>query len=61
MKVTLAALAMLSLTAASAGAQANSDPDKIVANGGVHVPGWTGRIDPRAATQGRKITEASFT
>ena len=61
MKVTLAALAMLSLTASSAGAQANSDPDKIVANGGVHVAGWTGRIDPRAATQGRKITEASFT
>jgi len=61
MKVTLAALAMLSITTVSAGAQANSDPDKLVANGGVHVPGWTGRLDPRPAAQGRKITEALFT
>jgi hypothetical protein len=60
MKVTLAALTMLSIVAASAGAQANSDPDKVIANGGVHVDGWTGRVDPRAATQGRKITEAVF-
>jgi hypothetical protein len=60
MKVTLAALAMLSIAGASVGAQANSDPDKLVANGGVHVAGWTGRVDPRAATQGRKITDAVF-
>ena len=60
MKLTLAALAMLSVSATSLAAQANSDPDKVVANGGVHVAGWTGRIDPRAATQGRKITDAVF-
>lgn len=38
----------------------NADPDKVVANGGVRVPGWTGRVDPRAASQGAMITQASF-
>jgi hypothetical protein len=37
-----------------------SDPDKLVTDGGVKVPGWTGRIDPQAAARGRKITEAKF-
>ena len=60
MKVTLAAFAMISVAGAQLGAQASSDPDKLVANGGVHVAGWTGRIDPRAASQGRKITDAVF-
>jgi len=61
MKVTLAAVTMIALTGTALGAQANnSDPDKIVADGGVRVAGWTGRIDPRAAAQGRKITEAKF-
>jgi hypothetical protein len=61
MKVTLAAVTMLALTGATLGAQAkNSDPDKIVADGGVRVAGWTGRLDPRPASQGRKITEAKF-
>jgi hypothetical protein len=60
MRVAYAATAMLVLSAATLSAQANSDPDKIVADGGVKVPGWTGRIDPRAASQGRKITEAKF-
>lgn len=61
MKVALVSAAMLVVGAASLGAQAgNSDPDKIVADGGVKVAGWTGRLDPRAASQGRKITEASF-
>jgi len=60
MRVAYAATAMLVLSAATLSAQANSDPDKVVADGGVKVAGWTGRIDPRAASQGRKITEAKF-
>jgi len=61
MKVTLAAVTMLALGSAVAGAQAtNSDPDKVVADGGVKVAGWTGRLDPRPASQGRKITETKF-
>lgn len=61
MKFPLAAVAMLALTGTALGAQAqNSDPDKVVADGGVKVTGWTGRIDPRPASQGRKITETKF-
>src|SRR5215212_1408359 len=59
-KFAVASVAMLSVATASAVAQAGSDPDKLVANGGVNVPGWTGRIDPRAAAQGKKITDAVF-
>lgn len=65
MKVSLAALAVLALGSSTLGsstlgAQNNSDPDKVVADGGVKVAGWSGRIDPRAASQGRSISEAKF-
>ena len=61
MKVTLAVVSMLAMSAAALGAQStNSDPDKIAADGGVRVPGWTGRIDPRPASQGRKLTDTKF-
>ncbi len=59
MKFPISCAAMLMIAATTLSAQ-GSDPDKIVANGGVKVPGWQGRIDPRPASQGRKITEAKF-
>lgn len=59
MKFPITCAGMLMITAVSLSAQ-GSDPDKLVADGGVKVPGWTGRIDPRPASQGRKITEAKF-
>src|SRR6476620_10895531 len=59
MKFQLASVALLVITAGSLSAQ-GSDPDKLIADGGVKVPGWTGRLDPRPAAQGRKITEAKF-
>ncbi len=37
-----------------------SDPDKLVQDGGVQVKGWTGRLDPQAEKQGRKLTDAKF-
>jgi hypothetical protein len=58
-KFTLAAAALLALSATSVAAQ-GSDPDKLVSEGGVKVPGWTGRLDPRPAAQGRKLTDAKF-
>ena len=60
MKFTFVCAAMLTLGTASLGAQANSDADKIVADGGVKVAGWSGRIDPRPAKQGRKLSETLF-
>ncbi len=50
---------MIALGATSAAAQ-GPDPDKLVSEGGVKIPGWTGRVDPRPAAQGRKITDAKF-
>ena len=59
MKSSALAAAILLLTATTAAAQ-GADPDKLVNKGGVKVAGWTGRIDPRPASQGRKITDAKF-
>lgn len=60
MRIALAAVATaLAFSAGSASAQ-GSDPDKLVSEGGVKVAGWTGRVDPRPAAQGRKITDAKF-
>ena len=59
MKFSITSAALLMLSAATLSAQ-KSDPDKLIANGGVTVPGWTGRLDPRPESQGRKITEAKF-
>lgn len=59
MKTIIAAAALVALSATSLAAQ-GPDPDKLISDGGVKVAGWTGRIDPRPASQGRKITEAKF-
>ncbi len=59
MKLHVTSAALIMFAAATLSAQA-ADPDHIVNNGGVTVPGWTGRLDPKAAAQGRKITEARF-
>jgi hypothetical protein len=59
MRRLLVAATMLTVSAASLAAQ-GADPDKLVADGGVKVAGWTGRIDPRPASQGRSINEAKF-
>lgn len=59
MKLQITSAALIMFTAASVSAQV-ADPDHIVSNGGVTVPGWTGRLDPKPEAQGRKITEAKF-
>ncbi|HEX2721610.1 MAG TPA: hypothetical protein VHM24_01730 [Gemmatimonadaceae bacterium] len=59
MRKILLAAGFLVIGSSSVSAQ-GSDPDKLVTDGGVKVAGWTGRVDPRAASQGRKITDAKF-
>jgi hypothetical protein len=51
----------VALSAMSAGALLHAqDPDRVVAGGGVFVKGWTGRIDPASARQGRTLNDAKF-
>lgn len=59
MRASTITVAALCLCGATLGAQ-GKDPDKLVADGGVKVPGWTGRLDPRPAAAGRKITDTKF-
>ena len=56
MRIFSIAVAGFGLAAGSLHAQ-GMDPDKVVADGGVKVAGWTGRIDPQAAKAGRKLTD----
>ena len=34
------------------------DADRVIPSGGIHVPGWTGKIDAASASQGRGLNDA---
>lgn len=53
------AAVMLGVSATTLLAQGN-DPTRAVADGGVKVAGWTGRVDPQAVARGQTIAQASF-
>jgi hypothetical protein len=53
--LTAAAIAALVSTALHA-----QDADRVVAGGGIAVPGWTGRIDDAAAKKGLTIDSSKF-
>ena len=36
------------------------DADWVIPGGGVHIDGWTGKIDARSAGQGRVLNDARF-
>jgi len=38
-------------------AWAQGDPDRVIPNGGISVPGWTGKIDAQSAGQGRVLND----
>src|SRR5690348_11317172 len=40
--------------------QGGQDSSRTVAGGGVTVPGWTGKIDAREASQGMTLNSAKF-
>jgi hypothetical protein len=50
----------LSLAVSNVLAAQARDPDKLVKDGGVLVPGWVGRLDPAAEKRGAKLTDAKF-
>jgi hypothetical protein len=39
---------------------AQGDPDRVIPGGGIFVQGWTGKIDPSSASQGRTLNDAKF-
>ena len=53
-------LAVLCACAAARIAYAQFDPDKVIPGGGIHVQGWTGKIDAGSARQGRRLEDARF-
>src|SRR5215470_1986466 len=39
---------------------AQFDPDRVIPGGGMHVQGWTGKIDASSARQGRQLNDAKL-
>ena len=35
------------------------DRDRVIPGGGIFVPGWTGKIDPSSARQGRMLNDST--
>ena len=60
MRVFLRVTAALVLTLGVAvpSAMAQGDPDRVIPNGGMLITGWTGKIDPSSASQGRVLNDA---
>jgi hypothetical protein len=48
----------LAVALASATLLAGQDADRVIADGGIKVPAWTGKIDAGAARQGRTINDS---
>lgn len=51
----------LLLTTMAAMPAAAQDADQAVANGGIHVSGWMGAVDPQAASRGQSVDNARLT
>jgi hypothetical protein len=58
--VAVVSLLVVATFAGSSVGQAQADADRAVEGGGIHVPGWSGQIDARAASQGQTINNAKF-
>jgi hypothetical protein len=52
--------ASLVITAAFVHAQGQSDAARVVADGGISVPGWTGKIDPQEEKAGQVLKNAKL-
>ena len=61
MRVRLtAALALAGMFAAGGLLLAQGDPDRVIPGGGIFIKGWTGKIDPGSARQGRQLNDAKL-
>src|SRR6478672_1199671 len=59
-QLTIALSAVTLAVATVASPPFGFDPDKVIPGGGVHVQGWTGKIDAGSLRQGRKLEDAKF-
>ena len=57
---TLAVALVLLLISSVPGAHAQGDTNRPVADGGISVPGWTGKIDSNAEKAGQTIKDAKL-
>ena len=61
MRFAAAAIVAFALTVScSKLLDAQTDPDRVIPDGGIFVRGWTGKIDAASATQGRVLNDARF-
>jgi hypothetical protein len=54
------ALATAAAFAAGPWLSAQTDPDRVIPGGGIHVQGWAGTIDASSVQQGRTLNDARF-
>lgn len=61
MRFSAASIFGVAVALSAAGIMLNAqDADRVVPGGGVHVPGWTGKIDPASVRQGRALNDAKL-
>ena len=53
-------IALVTLTAPVGSAQAQTETSRVVAGGGISVPGWTGKIDPNEERAGQVLNNAKL-
>lgn len=59
--LTISAVAVVLFIFSVPCAHAQGDTNRLVAGGGISVPGWTGKIDARAEKSGQTIKDAKLT
>lgn len=51
---------LIALALAAPAVQAQEDPDRKVAGGGISVPGWKGSVDAASAAKGMTVNDSKF-
>ena len=60
MRLYASALAALVIFAPTVIAQGQPEAARVVADGGISVPGWTGKIDPQEEKAGQVLNNAKL-
>src|SRR5262249_39714535 len=60
MRFAYAATEAILLAFAAVTCLSAQDADRVIPGGGIHVQGWTGKVDAASARQGRSVNDAKF-